>query len=167
MKMKKLLICVTAAALCVCILAFAACNSQNGGSGTPEGALDELVTRLYADSTLDEETKSYLADYMTVEITPDLAPGFLPADLEYEKAVVSAPAMSSVAYELILVRFADGTDIEAAKKAIKDNANPIKWICVEADQVIVENNGNLVLFAMVSSELLDAEALRTSFMSLK
>ena len=47
--------------------------------------------------------------------------------------------------------------IEAAKKAIKDNVNPRKWICVEASNVIVKSKGDLVILIMADTEMTSAE----------
>ena len=55
-------------------------------------------------------------------------------------------------------------DVEAAKEQIKANANPRKWICVEAEKVVVENIGNTIFFLMASNE--DAESITKSFNSL-
>jgi hypothetical protein len=60
----------------------------------------------------------------------------------------------------------EGSDIEAAKKAIKENVNPRKWLCVgvEEDQVIVKNKGNLIILIMVAD---GSEELEAGFDSLK
>ena len=40
--------------------------------------------------------------------------------------------MSSIAYQCVLLRVSEDQDIEAAKKLLEENANPKKWVCVEA-----------------------------------
>ena len=43
---------------------------------------------------------------------------------------------------------ADGTDVDEFKSTLKDSAN-LRWnICVEAEELIVENDGNKVFFLM-------------------
>ena len=55
-------------------------------------------------------------------------------------------------------------DIEDAKEKIKENANPRKWLCVEAENVVVENNGDLIILIMSDSK---TETLKTNFKKLK
>ena len=38
---------------------------------------------------------------------------------------------------------------------IKDSVNPRKWVCVEAEKVVVENRGNLIILIMSSSDNVD------------
>jgi len=78
---------------------------------------------------------------------------FIGADAEkigVTEAVVCEPMMSSKAHSVAVIRVAEGTDIEAAKKEIKENVNPAKWICVSVNplNVRVENIGSLILLAM-------------------
>lgn len=67
-----------------------------------------------------------------------------------EEAIASEAMMSSVAHSVCLVRAKDGTDVAKMMKDIKENVNPQKWVCVgvEPDQVIVKNQGNLILLVM-------------------
>ena len=51
--------------------------------------------------------------------------------------------MSSIAYQCVLLRVSEDQDIEAAKKLLEENADPAKWICVEAESVVVENVGDV------------------------
>jgi hypothetical protein len=63
--------------------------------------------------------------------------------------------IGSIAHSIVLVRVADGEDVNAVVTAIKENINPRKWICVEAEKVEVTNRGNLVLMAMSSTTIVD------------
>ena len=47
---------------------------------------------------------------------------------------------------------------------IKENANPRKWVCVEADEVDVESIDNTILFLM--GEKQDATPIKEAFMNL-
>ncbi|MCL2748209.1 MAG: hypothetical protein FWE59_06105 [Oscillospiraceae bacterium] len=79
--------------------------------------------------------------------------------IPFIEGVSSEPAMSA-AYSLVLLRMEPGADIEAAKKTIKDNVDPSKWICaiVDPSDVIVDNIGDLVILIMAdnSKELHEA-----------
>ena len=64
--------------------------------------------------------------------------------------------IGSIAYSVVLVRMEENADIEAAKKAIKENVNPRKWICAEVaeEDVIVKSKGDLIILIMVENETL-------------
>lgn len=74
------------------------------------------------------------------------------------------PMMNAIPYQLVLVRLDENADVEAVKKEIKENANPRKWVCVEADEVDVESIDNTILFLM--GEKQDATPIKEAFMNL-
>lgn len=81
---------------------------------------------------------------------------FIGADAEsisLKEAAVCEPMMSSKAHSVAVIRLNEGADIEAAKKEIRENVNPRKWICVGVDpkNVHVESIGNVILLAMDDS----------------
>lgn len=80
-------------------------------------------------------------------------------------SVYSAPMMSSIAYQCVLLRVSEDQDIEAAKKLLEENADPAKWICVEAESVVVENVGDVILFIMADKDV--ADAAKEAFLALK
>ena len=99
------------------------------------------------------------------EITPELAETVLGTDdVEFTEGVYSMPMMSAQAYQCVLLRLPEGADVEEAKQTLLDNADPRKWVCVEAESVIVENVGDVVLFLM--SDSATGEAIKTSFLAL-
>ena len=72
------------------------------------------------------------------------------AGLDYRAGVAREPMMTSIAHSVVLLEMNEGADIEAAKAAIKENADSYKWICVgvEEDKVLVESEGNYILLIM-------------------
>jgi hypothetical protein len=74
--------------------------------------------------------------------------------------------MSTSAYSLCLLRAKDGADIEQIKKDIKENADPMKWICVGVDpkNVFVENIDDVIMLVMSDDQ---GQALRDAFLGLK
>ena len=86
-------------------------------------------------------------------------------EIDYTDSVYSAPMMSSIAYQCVLLRVSEDQDIEAAKKLLEENADPAKWICVEAESVVVENVGNVILFIMADKDV--ADAAKEAFLALK
>ncbi len=75
--------------------------------------------------------------------------------VEGVEALVSEPMMGSFAHSVVLVRLPDGADVEGFANQVRANANPRKWICVEAEKVKVSTKGNLVLLVMSSASNVD------------
>jgi hypothetical protein len=53
---------------------------------------------------------------------------------------------------MVMVRVAEGADAMAVAEAMKANINPRKWVCVEADDLMVAGYGDVVMLIMVSSQ---------------
>ena len=60
--------------------------------------------------------------------------------------------MGSIAFSMVMVRVAEGADAMAVAEAMKANINPRKWVCVEADDLMVAGYGDVVMLIMVSSQ---------------
>ena len=69
------------------------------------------------------------------------------------EAVVSEPMMGSFAHSVVLVRLPEGADIKKFANEVKSNADPRKWICVEAEKVQVSTKDNMVLLVMSSNDV--------------
>ena len=120
----------------------------------------EIVEKVYAGlendlpmlatTEIDDENLSY---YLGVE------------SLDYKEAVASEPMIGSIAHSIVVVRMNEGADIEKAKQEIKNNVDPRKWICVEAESVFVESKGDVIILIMSSNE--KAEKIKTNFNNLK
>ena len=127
-----------------------------------EGTLDEIMTKVYAE--IPEENLPMMLS--TMEVTKETAEYFLgTADIEFKEALVSESGVGAIAHSVVLVRLNDAKDAEDAVSKIKENANPRKWICVEASNVIVKSKGDLVILIM-SNEVL-APKLEANFEGLK
>ncbi len=72
--------------------------------------------------------------------------------VEGAQGLVSEPMMGSFAHSVVLVRLPEGADVQGFANQVKANADPRKWICVEAEEVKVSTKGNLVLLVMSSSD---------------
>ena len=66
-------------------------------------------------------------------------------------AAVYGPMMGSIAFSLVVVRTAEGTDTVAVAEAMKAGIDPRKWICVEADDLMVATYGDVAMLIMVDS----------------
>ena len=73
-------------------------------------------------------------------------------------ALVSEAAMSAVAHSLVLLRTSDEQRAQELAKEIEANADPRKWICVEAEKTIVSTHGSTILLIMSAEKTADAIA---------
>lgn len=138
---------------CVTLFSLTGCGEKQ-----VEGTLEEIMTKVYADVPEDERPMM-LTNF---EVTEENVENYLGTkDIEYEEALASESAVGSIAHSVVLVRMKDGANIEDAKKKIEENVNPRKWICVEAEDVVVKNKGNLIILIMSSSNYI--EKIENSF----
>ena len=68
-------------------------------------------------------------------------------------AAISEPMMTSVAYQLVALRFDDNASAQAAAKSLLETAPTDKWVCVTPDKVETKVvNDTYVLFFMGSKD---------------
>ena len=78
-----------------------------------------------------------MQDYEMTTIDADMEEYVLGTDeITYTDSAYSAPMMTSVAYQCVVLRAGRNRCAEGKTDAL-DNANPAKWICVEAESVAV------------------------------
>lgn len=147
----------------VMLLSIIGCGKKAAPSNDQfEGkALDAILEELYAN--VDVEIPSLV----TTEITAENEGYYLGTNgLKFSEAISSEPFVGAIAYSVCLVRLNEGEDVEAAKKAIKENVDPAKWICVWVDpqNVIVDHAGNVIILIMTNDY---ASMLSESFTKLK
>lgn len=141
-----------------------ACGGETATSKGPEGSLEDIMTALYANADLDADFREGLDYFDTLELTDDLESYILGTDeITYTEGVVSMPKMSSVAYQCVLLRV-DESDVETAKEALKNSADPDKWVCVSAETTLIESRGNVIFFIMSSKDV--AYAMNSAFQNL-
>ena len=64
---------------------------------------------------------------------------------------VSCEAAMGQAHSVVLLNVPEGTDVAGLCEEIRTNANPRKWICVEAEAVDVTYAGNTILLVMADA----------------
>ena len=147
--------------LVLLVCSFAACGgTQPSAEVTPyEGAIAELVTKLYDTYSLGE------LPVFTEGVAVDLADKdavFAYTGLEsadgIAEAVFSETMMGSQAYSLVIVKLSDTAKAEEIKSAMFNGINTRKWICVEADQLRVVSSADLVMLVMADSQLGEGHA---------
>lgn len=106
------------------------------------------------ESLANVEIPSY---YIVAELTADLfETDVFTAHAEGMTAVRCESAMGSIPFSVVVLNVPEGTDAETVRADIEANANPRKWVCVEAEQVNVVANGNTILLVMASANACDA-----------
>ncbi len=90
--------------------------------------------------------------FVMAQLTPDLfeTDVFVPY-VEGMEAVRCEPGMMAQAHSVVMLTVPEGTDVESLCNDIKANANPRKWICVEAEMVEVVSSGNTILLVMADA----------------
>ena len=70
--------------------------------------------------------------------------------LKYKAGVAREPIMTSQAHSTVILQMEDGADMDAAVKAIKENVDGRKWICVGVsdENILVDHVGNYILLTM-------------------
>lgn len=142
----------------------AGCGKSNGGesAGTKnlEGSCSDILAKVYETAELDDGFRDSL-QYFDNSVIPeddDETEAYMIGtnDVDYTDSVYSAPMMSAIAYQCVLLRLEEGEDVEAAKQTLLDSADPRKWVCVEPESVQVENVGDVVMVIMADKEPADA-----------
>ncbi len=151
--MKKVLYLFCTLAICFLI---SGCGSKN-----IEGTLPDIMDKLYEG--IEEENLPMALT--TTELDEQTFENFAFTNkVKYKSAVVSESMTGSIAHSVVLIRLEDEKDAEEAVKEIESNANPAKWICVQAENVYVLSKGDLVVLIM-SGE--NADTIKENFENLK
>jgi len=72
------------------------------------------------------------------------------------EAVTADALISSTAHSVCLVSLPNSANAQSFAAQVKQNADPRKWICVEAESVQVATRGNMVLLVMSDSATANA-----------
>lgn len=103
---------------------------------TPEAdaALTSLLEKVYGTKPFGGRTDTHvLSKGMGADGSYPLSYFLGVNDLDIEAGLASEPMITSQAHSVVLARFAKGADMEKAKKAVVENVDPYKWICVGID----------------------------------
>ncbi len=161
------------------LVSFAACGntddsaSQTGSEDTGSVSADATTvgqsllkefkannsgtTQEIAERLMGHQMIQFMGGAMPIE--EGLLSGFDNTEIKgFKEGTMFAPMMSSIAFVGYIFELEDGADVEAFKTTLKDSAN-LRWnICVEAEELIVENEGNKVFFLMCPKSFEQPEA---------
>lgn len=140
--------------------------SGSSGSGTsskpkdeeeedqaPAGTPSEIIEKIYAKQPVDLPLGTTVVDLSNAEQL--LSATGLSSSAKIKAAAYSESMMGAQPYSLVVVRVKDSKNTEAVAKAMLEGIDPVKWICVEADDVRVAAYDDLIMLCMVNTEYAD------------
>ena len=114
-----------------------------------EGTLEEILNKV-----VEQNPVEFMGGVMPVDLAdPDAVfymTGLNSADGITEAAVFE-PMMGSIAFSMVMVRVAEGTEAKTVAEAMKNGINTRKWVCVEANDLMIATYGNVAMLIMVDS----------------
>lgn len=145
--MKKLFALLCAVALLVSLAACASNKEETPAEDT--NPVDDMALSDIMNDILDGVAE--LPQYEVVDLTEENFEffTFIPYEEGYE-AVEADALIGSIAHSVVLVRVPDGADAAQVAADMEANANPAKWICVQAEATHVRQHGNTILLVMSS-----------------
>lgn len=153
------------ACICLMMVLFAGCGKDTESAQGLSGSCEDILQKVYDTADLDDSFRDSLQYYETGALNADNCEYMIgTTDVSYSDSVYSVPMMSSVPYQCVILRLSEGEDAAAAKETLSQNADPAKWICVEAESVAVENVGDVVLAVMGDTDIVDA--VKNAFLAL-
>ncbi len=158
--MKRLFALLCAAVL---LVSLAACSKQDEAPQEERYPAEDMALTDLMNEILDGVPD--LPAYEVTDLTEDTFEffTFLPYAEGYTGVTADA-LIGSIAHSVVLVRVPEGADAGQAAEEMRSNADPRKWICVEAEKTVVRQYGDTILLVMSSGET--ANAILTNFDSL-
>lgn len=142
------------------VLTLAGCGSKEKNLSY---SANEIIEKLYEGVNKDD-----LPMLTTTKVETNIEYYIGTKDIDYKEIVTSEPMIGSIPYSVVVVKLNEGADVEKAKKLIKENVNPRKWICVDAEIVTVDNIGDTILLVMMDEEYDElAKKIQENFKNLK
>jgi hypothetical protein len=155
--MKKLISALLALILCAVPLAGCRRNEPQGTTAATaptsvlaDKMLDDIVDMIYEQHPME-------LSLVTVEVALEdsyAVKSYLGLDssAEIAKAVASESGFGSQAYSLALCRVKDAANAQSIARQMFECIDQRKWICVEADDLMVSVFGDLILLVMIDSD---------------
>ena len=161
--MKKVLSLVMALVLTLSV--FTACGNKTAATtpaettaaavATVEGTTEELLNQIVTENPVE-----FMGGVIPVDLTDTSEDGLwavksytgLEDAASLTEAAVFEPMMGSIAFSMVLVRVAPEADAKAVAEAMKSGIDTRKWICVEANDLLVAGIGDVVMLIMLDSE---------------
>ena len=115
-----------------------------------EGTMEENVNKI-----IEKNPVEFMGGTMPVDLTDVDAlfyeTGLQTAD-DITEAAVFGPMIGSIPFSMVMVRVAEGSDAKTVAESMKAGIDPRKWVCVEADDLMVAGYADVVMLIMVASD---------------
>ena len=153
--MKKILTLLMVMALIM--TGFTACGSGNEGeaggnaAGSVEGTPAEIIEKIYEQYPVADLPLGTIEIDLADADAVKMFTGLDSAD-KIDSAAASESMMGAQAYSLVVVRVKDAADAASVAEEMMNGIDQRKWICVEADDLMVTACGDVVMLIMVGSD---------------
>ena len=153
--MKKIFAMLLAAAMMFTLVACGSAASQPTEAPTEapkpalEGTLEEILNKV-----VEQNPVEFMGGVMSVDLSdPDGVKYMTGLDSTdgITEAAVFEPMMGSIAFSMVMARAAEGTDAKTVAEAMKAGIDTRKWICVEANDLMIASYGDVAMLIMVDS----------------
>ncbi len=159
--MKKMISMLLAFAI---VFGLTACNGNSSATEAPtepalayklDGTMEELVSQVIAEQPVE-----FMGGFMPVDLTDTSEDGLwaikyntgLDSAEQIGDVAVYEPMMGSLPFSLVMVRVNEGQEPALVAESMKSGIDQRKWICVEADDLMVAGFGDVVMLIMVGSD---------------
>ena len=117
--------------------------------------MEELLNK-----TIEERPVEFMGGVIPVDLTDSSEDGLwaiksytgLDSAEKITEAAAFEPMMGSMAFSMVMVRVAEGADSKAVAESMKSGIDTRKWICVEANDLLVTGYGDVVMLIMLNTE---------------
>ena len=108
------------------------------------GTAEEIANAVITDPIIP-----FMGMAMPINTTDfEFLSGLGEAKIEYAEGAMFGPMIGTIPFIGYIFKLAEGTDVEAFKTTLEENAN-LRWnICTAAEELVIENEGNTVFFLM-------------------
>lgn len=139
------------------VFAMTACGGKTAEETVPavsvEGTLEELL-----DKVIAEQPVEFMGGVIPIDLTDTSEDGLwalksytgLDTADQITEAAAYEPMMGSIAFSMVMVRVPNG-GTKTVAEAMKSGIDTRKWICVEADDLLVTGYADVVMLIMVDS----------------
>lgn len=145
--------------LTMAVSLFAGCGASETPETVPavslEGTMEELVNKV-----IEKQPVEFMGGVIPVDLTDTSEDGLwaikyytgLDNADQIEDVAVYEPMMGSIAFSMVMVRAKAEVGTKTLAESMKAGIDTRKWICVEADDLLVCGFGDVVMLIMVASD---------------
>ena len=148
------------------VVSMTACGKKEEAKTPLTDPLEKIVEDIYAKHPVEIGVVTMPVDITDVEWSLYSFTG-LKSNENVKEAVASESMIGSIPYSLVLVRVNEGADALAVAEEMKAGIDQRKWICVEADDLLVSGYCDVIMLVMVGSDYassgMTAQALTDAF----